>query len=240
MFYVWLFGCAGTIVAVAAFALVWVVGPTMILASAALWVLGLAVTLIVVACAVTAAVLTVLVLPLVFAVMALLRLFVLAPSAWEALFYLASHVATEVDAVVPFNYFDNAARDRLFSSVFGLTDKDLDDRSADDLLKMTVKYLAVEFCLESLPQLVVQVVNNNAQPEWSYIAIASFTVSVYAIVSTVYKYGCKSRKKARRSVQQGNTGSRAVEETSFGFEIQSIEAMIAADDNDSGDEVSQE
>jgi hypothetical protein len=36
------------------------------------------------------------------------------------------------------------------------------------------------------------------RPHWSYVAIASFTVSVYAIVSTVYKYGCKSRKAPRR------------------------------------------
>jgi len=39
---------------------------------------------------------------------------------------------------------------------------------------------------------------NNARVGWSYVGIASMTVSIYAIISTAYKYGIKSLKKARR------------------------------------------
>jgi len=52
-------------------------------------------------------------------------------------------------------------------------------------------------------QIVIQAINNQRVGTWSGVAIVSMTVSIYAIVATVYKYACKSRKTARRSVEAG-------------------------------------
>ena len=187
----------GTIFAAAAFVITWCIGPALILTSGLLWLFGLIVAVLAGMFSALGAIITSTTLPLAFALMALLRLFVLVPPLWEGLFDLSDYVASSVDAVLPskINFYDDDAQARLRYSVFGLTDKS--DRNANDLLDTTVKYLAVEFCLESLPQIIIQVINNT-RVGWSYVGIASMTVSVYAIISTVYKYGCKSRKKARR------------------------------------------
>ena len=182
-----------------------IVFPIVIVLGAILSAIALVVIWILAA---VAGLLAALALPLAFATMALLRLFVLLPSAWEALFDMSSSVATQVDAALPFVYFDDDACARLRASVFGLTDKG--DRSAYDLLQTTVSYLAIEFCLESLPQIIIQVVNNERTGSWSYVAIASMTVSIYAIVATVYKYACKSRKKARRAVANPAPAATAI------------------------------
>ena len=61
-----------------------------------------------------------------------------------------------------------------------------------------VKFLVIEFILEALPQMSVQIVNNQQRlgsngidklGKWTDISIISMVLSTVAIVDTLYKYG---------------------------------------------------
>ena len=174
-----------------------------------------------------------LLLPVIFAVFAFLRLFVLLPSLWK-------HITNLTIAFAAF-----AGNEFLFSSCFAATDEGtvfftsqkakairyktfhiLDDSNKkarektkiNTLKKSAVNYLLLEFAFESVPQMSVQVLNNRIREQWSAIGIASLIVSVYAIASTLYKYGyekfCLARfdqnnKKIEKS-STAKTGKKTV------------------------------
>ena len=128
--------------------------------------------------------------PVGFAAMALLRLFVFAPWLWASLANVSGVLALAADGRLPFGYFDEERAAQAKQRVYSIYDSDDDADRVDELKDVSVQYLAVEFLFESLPQIIIQVINNSSNPPWSPIAIASLVVSIYAVLSTIYKYGC--------------------------------------------------
>jgi hypothetical protein len=141
-----------------------------------------------VAVAIAVAVLFGVLIPVLFSVMAFLRLFVLLPALWRSLADFATWFGKQAEAGCLFSAFDETRQARIKSQNFGIyTDEATVD--VEHLKKSSVKYLLVEFFLESLPQISIQAINNSRQQYWSPIGIASMAISAYAVVSTLYKYG---------------------------------------------------
>lgn len=129
-------------------------------------------------------------IPASFSVMAFLRLFVLLPSLWRQLATFAVWFAKQAKhgSIVP--TFDDARETKLRPHLFGIhEDTTVAAANTTDLKKASIKYLLIEFVFESLPQIIVQVTNNSRRDNWSPIGISSMAISVYAVVSTMYKYG---------------------------------------------------
>ena len=59
-----------------------------------------------------------------------------------------------------------------------------------DLRKTALSYLVVEFLLESVPQIIIQSINNTQKAEWTNNAIFSVVFSAFVIVATAWKHGC--------------------------------------------------
>jgi hypothetical protein len=164
-----------------------------------------------------AAVLLALILPVIFSVMAFLRLFVLAPSAWEAIAKTSiwfADFANEYVSIfcscitgVPFEFFSDQRAKKVEQQIFNIFDDGAQD--LDDLKLSAVKYLSVEFLLESLPQIIIQVLNNNSKAKWSAIAIASMAFSSFAIANTLYKYGyfylCARKRRTNDNDRESST-----------------------------------
>ena len=128
------------------------------------------------------------VIPTMFSVMAFLRLFVLFPSLWNAWargavwFAKQSNGGCGVMAQI-----DSDREVKIRREIFGLyNDGDID---VNDFKKSSVRYLLIEFLMESLPQMAIQVINNQMRGQWSLIGGFSIGASAYAIASTLYKYG---------------------------------------------------
>lgn len=49
--------------------------------------------------------------------------------------------------------------------------------------------LAVEFLFESLPQIIIQCINNERTSSWSGLAIASLVLSLAILLNAIWKYG---------------------------------------------------
>jgi len=126
-------------------------------------------------------------LPVAFSTMALLRLFVLFPTAWEGIGNATVSLANTAAMMTPFpDWFGEERAKSVRTKVFNMYEGE--QREVSDMKDSAVKYLLVEFVLESLPQIIIQSVNNTAVG-WSPVAIASMVVSGYAILNTIYKYG---------------------------------------------------
>lgn len=163
-----------------------IVSGTIIVVSTILCVLaaGLAATLGGAIIGAAIAVALALFIPVLFAAMAFLRLFVLWPDAWEAVAHLSIWFIEVADIV-------ECDEDRVESQIFNIDQAD----SVEDVKMSAVKYLAVEFVLEALPQAIIQIMNNTNRgcngctSKWSPIGITSMAISSYAILNTLYKYG---------------------------------------------------
>jgi hypothetical protein len=91
----------------------------------------------------------------IFSIMAFLRLFVLFPSVWEELYHFAAWFATFARVYTPYDILTDERLKKVKAQVFKLYDRTKDSKA--DLLDSTVKYLFVEFLLEAVPQLIIQV-----------------------------------------------------------------------------------
>ena len=101
---------------------------------------------------------------------------------------MAVQIAEMVDEYAPFDFFDVDRAETVMRSIFSTYDED--DNGVDDMKELTVKYLLIEFCLESFPQIVIQVINNQLG-KWSIVGYISLVFSLYIAVNTLYKYGCE-------------------------------------------------
>jgi hypothetical protein len=185
-----------------------------------IWILGFWFTLVGATLSMVAAVLLALILPVIFSVMAFLRLFVLAPSAWEAIAKTSIWFADFANEYVSifyrmnmkgynykFEFFSDQRAKKVEQQIFNIFDDGAQD--VDDLKLSAVKYLTVEFLLESFPQIIIQVLNNNSKAKWSAIAIASMAFSSFAIANTLYKYGyfylCARKRRANDNDRESST-----------------------------------
>ena len=156
--------------------------------AAVLWLCSAAAMTVAGAFATVAALLATFLVPVVFAMMALLRLFVVFPASWEAIGHATVTMANSANSMSPFDLFDEDRADKVKKNIFNIYPSYGDNaKDVDDVKDLALKYLLLEFVLESLPQIIIQSTNNNLVG-WSNIGIASMVVSAYAIVNTIYKY----------------------------------------------------
>lgn len=141
-------------------------------------------------------------LPVVFSTMALLRLYMLFPAAWEAVGRAtvliglltdrdmsSSEDEGCVDRYIRFVHGTDKREAYVKEKIFNIFPADTPHkRDVSDVKKAALTYLLVEFALESVPQIIIQAVNNEQTDEWSGVAIASMAFSAYAILNTLYKY----------------------------------------------------
>lgn len=191
------------------------------------WAIGIAVTLISICVAALIGALFAVLLPIMFAILAFFRLFVLLPTIWKGItnltiafaefagnrFLFSSCFKAEFSGFEDGAIFFSAEMAKTIRyKTFHILDDSAKEKTRtkiNTLKKTTVNYLVLEFAFESVPQMSIQVINNEERQNWSAIGIASLIVSVYAIASTLYKYGYERFCKTRYDKAGKKVGSNA-------------------------------
>lgn len=145
---------------------------------------------VVLAFSIVAATATAIVIPLLYAVMALLRIFVIFPTLWELLADWTVLVASKVLVQEAISETESSDDDqeheaRIKRRLFGI----YGDNTMEDVKDSAIKYMLLEFLLESVPQICIQTYNNVTEKRWTNIGSLSMAASIFNVVSTMYKYG---------------------------------------------------
>lgn len=104
-------------------------------------------------------------------------------------------------------FFTEAMAATVKRRLFGIHGESIDNdpkTRVDNLKRHTINYLVIEFLFESLPQMSIQIINNQRRGRrWSVIGVASISVSAFAVVSTLWKYGFRRKCAARKTFVNG-------------------------------------
>ena len=157
-------------------------------------IIGAVVGSIVVTVAAFSSTAVVVLLPFVYGAMVVFRVFVLAPRMWMWLRATAKWVLQDMQRPSdtgmftwePWSTGETASIGAALTALFGPTDVDLQLKHQLRLLAGT---LVFEFIAETVPQLVIQGINNTARNSWGALATLSFTVSLGVGIDTLYKIG---------------------------------------------------
>ena len=172
-------------------------------------VFGPLLTLLVVLLAVTTLVVMGLTTPFLYGLCIMFRAFILIPPAWAGMRaltgYLLKHVHKPKDeGIFAWEPVEEASIDGIVDRLFGpkqdavdgpLTDKQKGNqasgnvRQAEFCLRILAGSLVFEFLCETVPQLIVQGMNNDLRSTWNAFTITSFIISLGVGLDTVYRIG---------------------------------------------------